>query len=280
MGEAARPEPLRNRSPRWFRWLYLVLLNTFSLSLNRTGAAILGGNPNHARKDAPVCSLADLRCRRSFPRRPSPFSHSLSQGAFRQAMGRSVLSRLCADLFQAKNQPVFLLLILCNAFLLLSWHLTSPPPSPLPSPSLALSTPSSCEVCIATPDDPLCLEYGLDNIRLSRAFEGSGYRVRRFVEKALRGEEVSIGVIGASVSQGHGLDGAPTWHAVFLEGLRTLFPKVVIYDGSAAAMDSEWCSLLGLEELGAETGSTRRCILLLLFRDDGSRRPGYVPRRA
>lgn len=66
----------------------------------------------------------------------------------------------------------------------------------------ALSSPAatqSCEVCIATPNDPHC-EYGLDNIRLSKSFEGSGQRVRKVLQRAIRGEEVRIGILGASVT--------------------------------------------------------------------------------
>ena len=159
---------------------------------------------------------------------------------------------LFRSLFQPRNQPILLLLLLFNASVLVFYHFTSP----IPLPSSSLSATSSCEVCVATPSDPLCLQYGLDNIRLSRAYEGSGHRVRRFVEKALRGEEVSVGIIGASVSLGHGLDGAPTWHAVFVEALRELFPKVVVYDGSAAAMDSE--CLPGWNGEGADAGVQAR----------------------
>lgn len=50
----------------------------------------------------------------------------------------------------------------------------------------------TCEVCVAKPDDSLC-EYGLDNIRLSRAYQGSGHRVRKMLGKALRGERIRIG---------------------------------------------------------------------------------------
>lgn len=63
----------------------------------------------------------------------------------------------------------------------------------------AAQAAQSCEVCVVTPDDPLC-EYGLDNIRLSRAYEGSGTRVRRVLQRAMRGEEIKIGVLGASVT--------------------------------------------------------------------------------
>lgn len=63
----------------------------------------------------------------------------------------------------------------------------------VPTGAHTLSHPTAtCEVCVATPDDPLC-EYGLDNVRLSRSYEGSGHRVRKFLEKALRGEKVRIG---------------------------------------------------------------------------------------
>lgn len=63
----------------------------------------------------------------------------------------------------------------------------------VPTGSHTLTHPTAtCEVCVATPEDPLC-EYGLDNVRLSRSYEGSGYRVRKFLEKALRGDKVRIG---------------------------------------------------------------------------------------
>lgn len=98
-------------------------------------------------------------------------------------------------------------------FLLLRAPRESPPP---PTPPKLVRTPlpiintvvkyetdpatESCELCILKPDDPLC-EYGVDNVRLSRMYDGSGFRVRKFVEKAMRGEDVAIAVIGASVSK-------------------------------------------------------------------------------
>lgn len=50
------------------------------------------------------------------------------------------------------------------------------------------------------PDDPLVTEYGQNNIRLSRTYEGSGVRVRRVLQKAMRGEPIKIAVMGGSVS--------------------------------------------------------------------------------
>ena len=37
-------------------------------------------------------------------------------------------------------------------------------------------------------------EYGRDNIKLSRAFDGSGVRMRKMLAKALRGEPIGVGV--------------------------------------------------------------------------------------
>lgn len=57
----------------------------------------------------------------------------------------------------------------------------------------------SCRL-VDLPNDPLVKEYGQNNIRLSRTYEGSGTRVRKVMEKALRGEKIKIAVVGGSVS--------------------------------------------------------------------------------
>ncbi|KAM0749799.1 hypothetical protein T439DRAFT_326695 [Meredithblackwellia eburnea MCA 4105] len=100
---------------------------------------------------------------------------------------------------------------------------------------------ASCEVCVADPTNPLC-EYGLDNVRLSRSYQGSGFRVRKVIEKALRGETVRIGIIGASVSCGHGLRGRQKWFEAFLEDFKKMFPKTKLYDGSSPGMNSQFYS--------------------------------------
>mgnify|MGYP001580757669 CR=1 FL=1 len=101
--------------------------------------------------------------------------------------------------------------------------------------------PASCELCVLNATDPLC-HYGIDTVRMSRTYEGSGYRVRRFLEKALRGEPVSIGVLGASVSMGHGIAhlGRPTWHQVFFADFVKIFPSATIHEGLAAGTDSDF----------------------------------------
>lgn len=57
----------------------------------------------------------------------------------------------------------------------------------------------SCRVS-DLPDDPLVKEYGQNNIRLSRTYEGTGRRVRSVLQKAMRGERIHIAVVGGSVS--------------------------------------------------------------------------------
>ncbi|GAA5893861.1 hypothetical protein JCM5296_004621 [Sporobolomyces johnsonii] len=109
------------------------------------------------------------------------------------------------------------------------------------SPALATS---SCEVCILDPSDPLC-GYGIDNVRLSRAYEGSGARLRRVLEKALRGEEVGIGVIGASVTAGHSVpiqEGVQRWPDRFFDDFKKLFPRSKLHVGAVAATGSKFFS--------------------------------------
>lgn len=57
----------------------------------------------------------------------------------------------------------------------------------------------SCRISDLT-DDPLVKEYGENNIRLSRTYEGSGSRIRKVLRKAQRGEAIKVAVIGGSVS--------------------------------------------------------------------------------
>lgn len=99
--------------------------------------------------------------------------------------------------------------------------------------------PPSCRLCDSDPTNPLC-DYGDSAIRMSRAYEGSGLRVRRFLEKALRGEEVVIGVIGASVTVGHGIGDHQTWVNRWFEGFQEQFPKARLINGAAPAMTCTW----------------------------------------
>lgn len=104
---------------------------------------------------------------------------------------------------------------------------------------LAPTSTSSCEVCHLDPTDPAC-RYGLDNIRLSRAYEGSGHRLRQVLRRALAGEEIGVGVLGASVTAGHAVPpGQQRWEDRFFEDFQRLFPSAKLHVGAAPAMDSQ-----------------------------------------
>lgn len=102
----------------------------------------------------------------------------------------------------------------------------------------------TCELCVSQPSHPLCV-YGLDNVRLSRAYLGSGHRVRKVIEKALRGEVVEISVIGGSVSVGVGIPmveinkGEKRWQDWFLEDFQALFPRTIMHQGAMGGLGSE-----------------------------------------
>ncbi|GAA5990232.1 hypothetical protein JCM10908_005886 [Rhodotorula pacifica] len=100
----------------------------------------------------------------------------------------------------------------------------------------------SCEVCHLDPFDPLC-EYGEHNIRLSRAFEGSGFRLQRALKKILAGEEVNIGVLGASITQGHSVPpGNQIWQDRWFEDFGRRYPNVKMHVGAVGATDSQFFS--------------------------------------
>ncbi|GAA5869490.1 hypothetical protein JCM8547_001503 [Rhodosporidiobolus lusitaniae] len=118
------------------------------------------------------------------------------------------------------------------------------------SSSLSLFSPSShrtpipsCRPCDIDPSNPLC-EYGDSAIRMSRAYEGSGLRVRRFLEKAMRKEEVVVGIIGASVTWGHGIGDHLPWTQRWYEAFQARFPDTPIrlVNGAAPAMTSKFFS--------------------------------------
>lgn len=73
-----------------------------------------------------------------------------------------------------------------------------PAASPGAAPGFERALPS-CRIA-DLPDDPLVKEYGQNNIRLSRTYEGTGARVRKILQKAMRGEKIKIAAVGGSVS--------------------------------------------------------------------------------
>lgn len=96
----------------------------------------------------------------------------------------------------------------------------------------------SCEVCVLEPEHPLC-KYGLDSVRLSRAHQGSGSRVQKVLARALAGEPLAIGVMGASVTTGHGLvAGDSRWQTRFFDDLLGRFPQATMHEAAIPGANS------------------------------------------
>ncbi|GAA5974925.1 hypothetical protein JCM21900_006490, partial [Sporobolomyces salmonicolor] len=125
---------------------------------------------------------------------------------------------------------------------------------------------SAASASRCTLDSDLVGEFGRTNIRLSQVHVGSGYRVQKMLEKAARGEKLRIGVLGGSVSLGHGTHpvtgqrnqyGAvpyeQQWHQVVYQYLNQTFPHSHTFlMGAKAATASDflqwcWATLIGTE---------------------------------
>ncbi|KWU41179.1 hypothetical protein RHOSPDRAFT_23479 [Rhodotorula sp. JG-1b] len=110
------------------------------------------------------------------------------------------------------------------------------------SPSDLDITTTSCELCHHSPHRRMC-EYGLDNIRLSRAYEGSGARLRKVLARGEQGHAINVGVLGASVTAGHGLaPGSPRWHEHFFSDFQQLFRNARMHVGAAGGVNSHFLS--------------------------------------
>ncbi|KAJ9121924.1 hypothetical protein QFC24_004506 [Naganishia onofrii] len=64
-------------------------------------------------------------------------------------------------------------------------------------------SPMSCDLC--PPGDEFCESIGYHNLAASIVYEGTNVRLHRVLRKLQNGEPISFGVIGGSVSSGHGL---------------------------------------------------------------------------
>ncbi|GAA6004465.1 hypothetical protein JCM10207_000738 [Rhodosporidiobolus poonsookiae] len=101
-------------------------------------------------------------------------------------------------------------------------------------------------------------EFGKHNFRLSQVHVGSGYRMQKVLAKAQRGEQIRIGVLGGSVSLGHGASpktgrlntyGAVPYDEQWHQFVRRFFTDIAGVEpefklGAKAATDStffEWC---------------------------------------
>ncbi|GJJ16092.1 hypothetical protein Clacol_010371 [Clathrus columnatus] len=118
------------------------------------------------------------------------------------------------------------------------------------TPTPVLPGPSFCDTC--GPDDSLCTEYGEHNLAKSRLYEGTNFRFHRVIKQALAGEPVKIGVLGGSVTKGHGIrTPSDNWTNKFLKAWKSFFPnsQTELYNGAVPATGSDYLSVCFGEHL-------------------------------
>ncbi|CAE6469557.1 unnamed protein product [Rhizoctonia solani] len=112
--------------------------------------------------------------------------------------------------------------------------------------------PGFCDEC--GPEDHLCKQYGQHNLERSRAYEGPNTRLRRVLQKAADGNPINIGVLGGSVTAGHGVLHPEYWTDIFFDWWNTTFPheKNVFVNGAVPATTTEYYSVCALEHIDEE----------------------------
>ncbi|OCF34476.1 hypothetical protein I316_03991 [Kwoniella heveanensis BCC8398] len=100
------------------------------------------------------------------------------------------------------------------------------------STSLALAGHrGGCRMCDVNQE--LCEEVGDSNLQKALGYTGTNNRLRRVLAKMRRGEPFTVGVVGGSVSRGHGIDDPKgddphhpkNMHRIIFEHLNSLFPS-------------------------------------------------------
>ncbi|KAL1412111.1 hypothetical protein Q8F55_003110 [Vanrija albida] len=158
------------------------------------------------------------------------------------------------------------LLLLGTPLLLLALyaalHPLVPALPPLPKVHLDSGASTDCS-CGATPEGArLCETYHPEGLRASRLVEGSGARVRRLLDRARKGDDVKIGVLGGSVSACRGVhpspeypEGDPNGPGCYPQLLRDwfagAFPKssVEVMNGAIGGMDSSYYAFCGTHHI-------------------------------
>ncbi|KZT55616.1 hypothetical protein CALCODRAFT_343313 [Calocera cornea HHB12733] len=128
------------------------------------------------------------------------------------------------------------------------WRRPSSPPRAPPKP--AAKPYAYCKKHAA--EDWWSRKFSKHNLDLSRAYIGSGWRFRDVVRRAARGEPVTMGVIGGSVSAGHGVKPNETFHYRILQQWNANFfnhRRNAMIDSSKPATGSDYFSLCFREML-------------------------------
>ncbi|KZT33438.1 hypothetical protein SISSUDRAFT_1054222 [Sistotremastrum suecicum HHB10207 ss-3] len=109
--------------------------------------------------------------------------------------------------------------------------------------------PAYCDYC--GPGDLLCKRYGEANLARSRAYEGANARLRRVLRKARSGQPIKIGIIGGSVSMGHGVEYFQNWHKFYHDWWKETFPntEITLVNGAVPASESDYFETCYLEHI-------------------------------
>lgn len=113
-----------------------------------------------------------------------------------------------------------------------------------PPPPQETLGPRFCKVC--GPHDVYCHQYGEHNLAKARTYEGSNARFRRVLRKALAGQPILVGVLGGSVTKGHGLTNPDqNWTFKLLDQLRMLLPmsEIELVNGAVPATGTDYFSM-------------------------------------
>ncbi|KAF8585625.1 hypothetical protein K439DRAFT_1652874 [Ramaria rubella] len=97
----------------------------------------------------------------------------------------------------------------------------------------------NCDRCLVS--SRWCSEFGSKNMDLSVAYEGTGERLRRALAKSQRGEPIKFGIIGGSLSRGHGCH-CTTFHRQIFNWWNETYPHPdnLYIDGSVGARGSNY----------------------------------------
>ncbi|KAJ3798564.1 hypothetical protein GGU11DRAFT_723053 [Lentinula aff. detonsa] len=128
-------------------------------------------------------------------------------------------------------------------------HLATSEVPTIPPEAITNPEPAYCNYCTST--DEVCKRYGSFNLARSRAYEGPNARLKRVLRKVRSGQKIKIGIIGGSVSKGHGLrDRRHNWSHIYAEYIRETFAtstssdpdnvEVELINGSVGATVSQY----------------------------------------
>ncbi|KZV88441.1 hypothetical protein EXIGLDRAFT_839230 [Exidia glandulosa HHB12029] len=124
----------------------------------------------------------------------------------------------------------------------------------------------ACTLCESSPE--FCRSFGERNLDMITAYEGSGDRIRRVLNKARRGEPINYGIIGGSLSRGHGCH-CTTFHKQIFDWWNETFPHPENFyaDGSVGARGSNYFKFCYFEHLKDDADLV---ILELSLNDDAT----------